>query len=344
MIKQGYPKLIAVLESISKKILSSRGRNIGEQNTKATLIDPVLEALGWNIRDWDEVHREFKAKPKDNPVDYALKLLRKPRLLIEAKGLGENLCDRKWIIQILGYATANGVEWCLLTDGDEYRLYKASAPVDAEEKLFRSVKLAEGDIDAAVSLLTPISRENLEENILDVLWDSCFVDRRVKVAIQALLDSKDKGLIRLICKRASKLSQKEVAESLTRLDLRLDSSGVVEISKMPKVVRKKPVCRRGRKRDENLSILIQAGLLKTPLTLFKKYGGRLFKATLLSDGRVQLLGNKYDSLSMAADEARKKITGKKMSTNGWEFWRFSDDSGREIKLSEVRSKYLQGKR
>ena len=32
------------------------------------LIDPVLESLGWNVRDWDEVQREYKVKPKDKSV------------------------------------------------------------------------------------------------------------------------------------------------------------------------------------------------------------------------------------------------------------------------------------
>lgn len=52
-------------------------------------------------------------------MDYALKLLRRPRLFLEAKGLGEDMLDRKWIAQVLGYATVAGVEWCVLSDGDQ---------------------------------------------------------------------------------------------------------------------------------------------------------------------------------------------------------------------------------
>ena len=39
-------------------------RGLGEENTKASLIDPVLEALGWAIRDPDEVYREFRPTPR----------------------------------------------------------------------------------------------------------------------------------------------------------------------------------------------------------------------------------------------------------------------------------------
>lgn len=113
------PKLRALVQALAPRILTDRDRRIGEQNTKATLIEPILEALGWDIRDWDEVHREYRSKSADSPVDYALKIMRTPRLFLEAKGLGEDLSDRKWVAQVLGYATMAGVEWCVLTDGDE---------------------------------------------------------------------------------------------------------------------------------------------------------------------------------------------------------------------------------
>lgn len=136
MSEQQDAKLRDVVRDVISKIRRYQDRNIGEQNTKASLIEPVLEALGWDVRDPDEVFREFKAKSVDSPVDYALTILRKPRLFVEAKGLGETLTNRKWVSQVLSYATIAGVEWCVLSDGDEYRFYNANAPLDAEEKLF----------------------------------------------------------------------------------------------------------------------------------------------------------------------------------------------------------------
>ena len=97
------PKLRSLLQALTSEILKHGDRRIGEQNTKATLIEPILKTIGWNIRDLDEVHREYRGKSGDNPVDYALKIMRTPRLFLEAKGLGENLADRKWVAQVLGY-------------------------------------------------------------------------------------------------------------------------------------------------------------------------------------------------------------------------------------------------
>src|SRR4051812_29508496 len=103
-------------------------QRVGESNTKAGLIEPIIAALGWDVLDPDEVHREYRRRPVDNPVDYALLLLRTPRLFIEAKGLGEKLDDPRWANQTISYAAVAGVEWVALTNGAEWRGVYAHAP------------------------------------------------------------------------------------------------------------------------------------------------------------------------------------------------------------------------
>ena len=63
-----------------------QGRGIGEENTKAGLIEPILAALGWDVRDPDEVHREYRRLPADNPVDYALLILPRPPTARRSQG------------------------------------------------------------------------------------------------------------------------------------------------------------------------------------------------------------------------------------------------------------------
>jgi hypothetical protein len=169
MTDQQNTKLQGAIREAAERIRRFQDRKLGEQNTKASLIEPILEALGWDIRDPDEVHREYKPTPRDSPVDYSLSLLRKPRLFVEAKGLGEQLSDRKWIAQVLGYAVVAGVEWCILTDGDEYRFYNATAAVDAEDKLFCQIRLSDAQDAQAAETLSLISRNNMEGNRLDEL-------------------------------------------------------------------------------------------------------------------------------------------------------------------------------
>jgi predicted type IV restriction endonuclease len=350
-------RLPQTIEAASAKAKRYHGRGIGEQNTKASLIEPILEALGWDIRDPDEVHREFRPTGKDSPVDYALKLFRKPRLFLEAKGLGEDLGDRKWIAQVLGYAVVAGVEWCVLTDGDCYRFYNAAAPVDADEKLFCSIRLSEAAQSKAIDTLELISRRNMEENLLDVLWSAHFVDRRVKASLQGMFESVDRSLVRLIHRKTLKLTPKEIADSLRRLDVRVElTTSVPAPASSPELSReklptpqvaakraKREVDRKGKTKAHfgvTLSDVIKAGLIKPPLPLFRKYKGRLIEATLHPDGAVEFQGTRYRSCSTAAEIARGTVTGRRMNTNGWSFWQCRDSGGKPKELIAIRTEYL----
>ena len=88
------PDLAVFLAQVRERIGRLRGTAINEQNTKAALIAPVLRALGWDLEDVDEVCHEYRRLSSDYPVDYALLLLRTPRLFVEAKPLDANLDDR----------------------------------------------------------------------------------------------------------------------------------------------------------------------------------------------------------------------------------------------------------
>src|SRR5437868_1317195 len=178
-------------------------RSLAEQNTKAALIDPVLLALGWDLHEIDEIRREYRRKPQDNPVDYALFLNRTESLFIEAKSLEKDLNDRKWISQNLSYATVVGVRWCVLTNGDEYRIYNSHAAVDVEQKLFRSVRTS----DAAngihvIDTLHLLSKEQMQGRLLDELWKVHFIDGNVSRSLESLLANEDAGLVRLLCNKA----------------------------------------------------------------------------------------------------------------------------------------------
>src|SRR5262245_32972045 len=315
MTEQHTARLREVIKEVVQRIRRFQDRQLGEQNTKASLVEPMLEALGWDIRDPDEVHREFKPTTQDKPVDYSLNLLRKPRLLVEAKGLGETLSDRKWIGQVLGYATVAGAEWCVLTDGNEYRFYNATVPLDADEKLFFQIRLADGNEAEAADTLALVSRSNMEENLLDVIWKSHFVDRRVKQALQGMFQDRDRGLIRLIRSKVSQLSPKEIVESLRRLDFRIESVAPIHTPATPsscqksatKTVHRTAISPAGPRREgkkvkyeATLAQVIEAGILSPPLRLFRKYRGQVMEATLLPDGGVEFQGTRFNTCSTAA--------------------------------------------
>jgi hypothetical protein len=341
-------RLQGAIRDVVAKIQKWHDRRLGEENTKGSLIEPILEALGWDIRDPDEVHREFKANTRDNPVDYALTLLRKPRLLVEAKPLGEPLSDRKWIGQILGYASVAGVEWCVLTDGNEYRFYNTTVPLDAEEKLFFQMSLTDCDEGEAARRLKLVSRSDMADSVLEALWKAHYVDRRVKAALQELLTGREKGLIRLIRRKVTELHPKQIVESLRRLDVDIESPSPVQDpgprppDPGPKPRRPKPTLRRDGKKHFGVKLadIIGAGLLTPPVRLFRKYKGKILDATVLADGAVEFQGQRFDSCSTAADVARSTVTGRRMHTNGWVFWQYLDQEGKTRTLVDIRNKFV----
>ena len=110
-----------------------------------------------------------------------------------------------------------GVGWCVVTDGDEYRLYNSHAAVDAEDKLFRSVRLSdEAQTDHIVETLGLLNKETLGENLLETLWKSQFVDRRVEGALEDVFLEDDPGLIRLLRRRLTEPAPAEIRDSLRR--------------------------------------------------------------------------------------------------------------------------------
>jgi hypothetical protein len=202
---------------------------VSEADTKAGLIEPIIEELGWDIRDPEEVRREYRRLGTDNPVDYALLLLRTPRLFVEAKGIGGHLDDPRWSNQTVAYATAAGVEWVALTNGAQWRIYNAHAPVPIEKKLFRAVDL-DKDPDEVVRVFRLLGKDNMGENLVDELWKSYFVDRQVRHALVELFSGGEpaKELVGAVRHLVPSLTPRDIRSSLTRARATFEFPSVTE--------------------------------------------------------------------------------------------------------------------
>jgi len=125
--------------------LIERYGDMSEANTISTLVEPMLEVLGWNIRDPDEVQRQYPVRvgEKTEFVDIALKVNGKPVIFIEAKSLGTNLKDYL-AEQPINYALTERVNWCILTNGKEWRAYNVFWRLKGiEGKMFLKLTLDE---------------------------------------------------------------------------------------------------------------------------------------------------------------------------------------------------------
>jgi len=353
------------LVTVRDRIAKYQRQSIGEQDTKASLIVPVLRALGWDTEDLEDVKLEYKRLSTDNPVDYALFLLREPRLFIEAKALGVHVDDHKWTSQILAYATVAGVEWVALTDGNEWRIYNSHATVPVEQKLFRTVRVADPDTRPGETLRL-LAKAQMADHLIDVLWKSDFVDRQTKDALVGLFGPEpDPALVRLIRAKAQALSPADVRSSLGRLRTTFDfpvaaspEAGPVAPPKEAKTAANEPASKgeppsaemgEGTPwRQVSLGQLISAGLVSVPLEVEHHYRGTDLTARIEGPDRVVFDGAVYDSLSTAGGMARKSVLGSPTGraypqTNGWGFWQYRGPDGTLHQLDELRREFYERK-
>ncbi len=193
------PETIAKLLQAAAKLKTSGSGN--EANTKALLIEPLIAALGWDPVDLDVVEREVKVL--GTFLDYALKLDGQPRVYVEAKGLNENLDDKKFIAQTLNYANNDGVVWCVLTNGSRFRVYKTNEPVAMDRKLLFEVDVMDETETAGekAKLLRLVSRDAVEAGDLDRFGERVFTDGRVRHALADLATEPPKALLDAIAAR-----------------------------------------------------------------------------------------------------------------------------------------------
>ena len=90
--------VVASTTATAARLLDS-GRLINEADTRAFLIDPILEGLGWRPSDPDHVRREYNVYG-GACLDYALFVRDQPALFVEAKALGKNLDTPQVVSQV----------------------------------------------------------------------------------------------------------------------------------------------------------------------------------------------------------------------------------------------------
>ena len=152
--------LIAVIETLKQRI-ADHGPTLRENETRTrmALIDPLLQALGWDTSDPGLVTPEYNVK--GSRADYALlRQNRGPAVILEAKRLGETLSVAHRM-QMISYATMLGIGYAGLTDGDYWELYEIFRPVQLEEKRMLNVRIAETPAHKSALQLLLLWRPNL---------------------------------------------------------------------------------------------------------------------------------------------------------------------------------------
>jgi predicted transport protein len=215
--------IVKCIENLRVQLDRHRKQGLKEYPTRTIFIDPLLAALGWDVRDPDEVELEHPTVDGKS-VDYAMKVNRRVVLHLEAKQLGDPLDDVKSITQVVGYAANDGIEWCVLTNGVKYKVYKASEKASAPDKLLFEVSIDPNDSrgltpEELARQFSRLSRESMAKGLLDQLGTEIFTTGKIRKVLDRLFAETPASFIRLIRKTMSdsSVTPSQIEQALHRI-------------------------------------------------------------------------------------------------------------------------------
>jgi predicted type IV restriction endonuclease len=127
-------------------------RTFDEAATKQAIILPLLQLLGWQTYDIDEVTPEFSVGGRR--VDYSLRLSKRNEVFLEVKKPSEDLDKHQE--QLLDYSFRQGVELAILTNGTLWWFYLPTKKGDWRERKFYTIHLLEQDTKDITKRLTEL--------------------------------------------------------------------------------------------------------------------------------------------------------------------------------------------
>lgn len=127
--KKVQERLVAGIKKYQPILVAAKARDVGEADTVTIIKDMLAEVFGYDK--YAEVTSEFAIR--GTYCDLATKIDGVLQTLIEVKAIGLDLKDAH-VKQAIDYATNQGVDWVLLSNGIRWRIYHLifAKPIDQE--------------------------------------------------------------------------------------------------------------------------------------------------------------------------------------------------------------------
>ena len=133
-------RIISNIKNIQRRIEKAKERDISESQTISGVVKPFLiDILGYD--EFEDLTDQYCVK--GTFCDLAIKVNDKPYIMIEAKAINVEL-KAAHAKQAKDYGINSGVKWILLTNGDEWQIYKIIFKKDGvSEELVERLKISE---------------------------------------------------------------------------------------------------------------------------------------------------------------------------------------------------------
>lgn len=214
----GVPKRVAErfaskLKSFQSVLQQQRDRDVSEADTVTLVKDILSEAFGYEK--YSELTSEHSVR--GTFCDLAVKFDGKLAFLIEVKAIGHELKDSH-VKQAVDYASNQGCDYVVLTNGISWRLYKVifKKPIDKQVITEFSLLDVSTKDDSDLERLFLLSREGFTKNALADFCDRKDATSRFMLAAIILNSESVQNAIRREIRRVSEIlvSQEDVDKIL----------------------------------------------------------------------------------------------------------------------------------
>ncbi len=131
-----YERIRELVEKYNQLKQSGEIKKYNEESTKIDFIQPLFEALGWNVYNRGKRNDSMSAEEtiSKKRVDYGFRINGIPKFFLEAKSLKEANIENnpKYVTQAIDYAWMKSCSWAILTNFDTIAVYNA----DWKETIF----------------------------------------------------------------------------------------------------------------------------------------------------------------------------------------------------------------
>ena len=343
--------LVEKLQKLAAEVRRKRRYAKNEASTRSYLVDPFIQAMGYNVQNPDDVEPEFTADlvSYSEKVDYALKQDGKPTILVEVKSATVSLTHEHTKQLQRYFSTKLDVRFGILTNGLECRAYAdLERPNVMDDQPFLTINLQQiGDREAeelnifvksefgvaralsAARTMKYKSRIQRELNLAFSPLSNEFIEIFIRKVYSAKLTKSIRTELTPFVVQGWQdfLRSQEAAER----SVRSQSTGPAAV----------PATNEKKASDQPKT----EGAVEIPIVGYLKkgkYAGHRFEAKLLvNEGidfgqKIVLFLDKVMTPSGALKLGFQRALGEKPSINGWWFWKVIDPAtGDERPIKQV---------
>jgi len=183
--KKVADRLAAGLKRFKPVLEAAKDRDVNESDTSMIVTDMLAEIFGFDK--YAEVTREYAIR--GTYCDLATKIDGQLQTLIEVKAVGIGLRENH-IKQAVDYAANQGVEWVMLTNGLNWKVFSVSfsKPISADLVLdLDIIEMSPSDPDAIEDLFL-LSKEGIQRSGLNAYSDQLKVRNKFNLAALIMSD------------------------------------------------------------------------------------------------------------------------------------------------------------